>query len=868
MPPNSAAVSQDDPAPAPPPEPKIVSGIDRRARELTGLMTREEKASMLAGVDDWHLRGVARLGIPSIRVTDCGHGVTLCGDRSSPATCFPTGIGMASTWNVELLENAGRVIGRETRTLGCSLLLGPKINLHRHPLNGRSFETFSEDPWLAGLLGAAVIRGIQSAGVGACVKAVAANNQQHDQETVSSEVDERALRELYLRGFELAVALGRPAAIMTSYNRLNGEYPSESRRLLTGIIKGEWAFPGMIVSDWRAVHGIRAFAAGLDLEMPGPGKHLHARGVLGALENGLAGESALDDAVARILRLVLAHGRSEDDPSNGEAGLDTPGHRAAALAVAEESIVLLKNENRTLPLDRTSLRRVLVIGPNAAHARLGGGGSASVTPFYSVSPLDGIREICGPGVAVDYMEGCSLTGTMEPVRDAFSHTGADGRPVAGLRAEFFNSADTGSAEVAAAWTAPVVDYSWGWASPGAGVNRNRFAVRFTGEIIPPATGRYRLGVFAQEGAVRLVVGGRVVVDTWEPEGKEQDNFEANYRNTSAAGKFDFTAGVPVSVRLDYGKRAARAAVRLEWEIPGVRSDDKIAAAARAADAVIVCAGLSNLLEGGARDRADIDLPAPQVRLIETLAAANPRTIVALFNGGPLALPWEPLVPAILEAWYPGQEGGRALARILFGITSPSGRLPDTLARDLRDHASVRNYPGDGRSVRYEEGLLVGYRHFDAAGIEPHYPFGFGLGYTTFEIDAPRVLAPPGPAGACADVSVRVRNTGGRKGKEVVQLYVRGPGGDPGRPPVELRAFDKVELAPGETRHVFFSLDERAFSRWDVASGAWKVAGGRYEILAGPHSRRLAGVFITLPSTDGRTRAADSKSCALPMELNP
>jgi beta-glucosidase len=816
----------------------------RTPRALLAAMTLEEKASMLAGVDDWHLRSIPRLGIPSIRVTDCGHGVTLCGDRSSPSTCFPTGIGMASTWNIDLLERAGRVIGRETRALGCSLLLGPKINLHRHPLNGRSFETFSEDPWLAGLLGAAVIRGIQSEGVGACVKAVAANNQQRDQETISSEVAERPLRELYLRAFELAIAHGQPSAVMTSYNKLNGEYPSESRRVLTDIIKGEWDFPGMIVSDWRAVHSIKALSAGLDLEMPGPGKHLHQRGVLQAIESGLVDESVLDDCVERILRLLLAYGRDEFDPSSNEADLDTPEHRAAALAVAEESIVLLKNDNNLLPLNPKSVRRLLVVGPNAAHARIGGGGSASVTPFYTVSPLEGIRELCGPDVVIDYLEGCSITGTMEPVRDALFHRDADGQFAAGLKAEFFDSRDTGTTPVKSSYPVPQVDFSWGWASPGLNVNRNQFAVRFSGVIVPPVTGSYRLAVFAQEGVVSLRLDGRLVHNLWEKPA-DTENFEANYRNAYLVEDYTFTAGVPVAIALDYGKRAARAAIRLEWEIPGNRSADKIISAARAADAVIVCAGLSNLLEGGSNDRADIDLPAAQVRLIETLAAANPRTIVTLFNGGPLALPWEPLVPAILEAWYPGQEGGRALARILFGTTSPSGRLPDTMARRLDDHAALRNYPGDGRTVRYEEGLFIGYRHFDAAGIEPHYPFGFGLGYTTFEIGAPSVRRDPAADDLRIHVSVTVRNTGTRDGREVVQLYVRPLNAPVVRPEKELRGFRKIELVPGESRQVSFVLDSHAFAHWDETSADWVVAPGDYAIQTGPHSRHLKETIVSV-----------------------
>ncbi len=795
-----------------------------RVRELLAAMTVEEKADLLAGADDWHLRGVPRLGIPSIRVTDCGHGVSLCGDKASPATCLPTGIGQAATWNEALIERAGRVIGRETRALGCSVMLGPKINLHRHPLNGRSFETYSEDPHLAGMLGGALIRGIQAQGVAACVKAVTANNQQRAQDKVSSEVDERTLRELYLRAFEIAITQGAPAAIMTSYNRLNGDYTSESAWLIRQVIKDEWAFPGFIVSDWRAVHGPAVYGSGLDLEMPGPGKLLCRSGVLAALARGDLDHAELDDKAGRLLAAILHYGRAEDAEPEAIHDLDTAENRAVALAVAEESIVLLKNQAGLLPLDPARLRRVLVVGPNAATARLGGGGSASVTPFYAISPLDGIRELAAGRFAVDYLEGCSQVGTMEPVRDALRQ--ADGTP--GLRAEYCNHEQL-QAVPDATQLVPEVDFSWGWAAPCAGIRKGPFSVRFTGCIVPPVSGRYHLGIHAQEGSVRLLLDGETVVDAWDRDGA---NFEARYQTRHATCERDFTAGKPVRIELSYGKRAARAGIRLEWEIPGA-SDPiaRAAAAAGAADVVIVCAGLSNVCEGGGQDRTSIDLPAAQLRLIAALSAANPRTVVVLNNGGPLALPFEPTVPAILEAWYPGQEGGRALARILFGLAEPGGRLPDTLARRLEDHAAMRNYPGDGATVAYAERWAVGYRHFEAAGIAPHYPFGFGLGYTTFTMET---LGVDLDAGGNGRVRVRVRNTGQRTGSEVVQLYVSAPAGTD-RPRSELRGFSKVRLDPGTETTVELPLTARDFAWFDPSVRGWRVDPGTYGIRIGRHA---------------------------------
>ena len=803
-----------------------------RSASLLGQMTLEEKVALLAGVDDWHFHGVPRLGVPSIMVTDCGHGVTLCGDRSSPATCFPTGIGMAATWNTDLLERAGRVIGSETRALGCSILLGPKINLHRHPLNGRSFETFSEDPWLAGLLGAAVIRGIQEEGVGACVKAVTANNQQQDQERVSSEVDEVVLREIYLRAFQLAVEHGNPCAIMTAYNRLNGHYCSESEWLIRRVIKTEWGFPGFIISDWRAVHGARVYSSGLDLEMPGPGKLLNRASVMRALEEGLLSEAEIDDKAGRILSAILRYGADESETM--DKPLDAPGHRRTAREVAEESIVLLKNEGGILPLDRQRTRRILVTGPNAAYARLGGGGSASVTPFYSISPLEGLREICGEEIEVRFIEGCSLVGTMETISSVFHHLDRSGQTVDGLKAEFFNTPEPGAAPDGV-WTVPHVDYFWGWASPGPGIFRGSFSVRYCGFLVPPKTGRYRLGIYALEGCVRLHIDGKPIVEAWDAAGS--DNFEARYRTHYLTAEIDLVAGAPVEIELCYGKRSARAGVRLEWEIPGHGDRiERIVAEARQADAVIVCAGLSNLFEGGAQDRSSIEIPEAQRELIETVARENPRTVVALNSGGVLALPWESAVPAILQTWYPGQEGGRALARILFGEVNPSGRLPDTIPMSLEDCAAMRNYPGDGLSVRYEEGPFIGYRHFDHAEIAPRFPFGFGLSYTDFSFSPPEVREARHP-GDATEVRVIVENTGHRPGKTVAQLYLSPPRRSPW-PPRELRAFQKIHLQPGEKALVIFSLAERELETFDPDRQEWMVHPGRYTVHTGAHSRSL------------------------------
>lgn len=824
---------------SPSPKPQNVPDQQVDLKVILQSMSLEEKAGFLAGVDDWNFRGSHRFKIPSIYVADCGHGVTLCGDRSSPATCFPTGISMASTWNVELMEEVGQALGRECLALGVSLLLGPMINLHRIPLNGRSFETFSEDPVLAGRLGGAIVRGIQSQGVGACLKSIVANNQQHQQHTTDVRVDERTLRELYLRAFEIAVEESDPAALMTSYNPLNGVNTGESAWLIKEVVRGDWGYQGMVVSDWRAIESAAVYQSGLDLEMPGPGKFLSREKVLAAVETGVWTEAEVDERVERILRLLLKYGRSPHGATEFANYLDSPENRTLAQRVAEESIVLLKNEGGLLPLSRQRIKRLAVIGPNAAQTRLGGGGSASVTPFVTVSPLEGIRTTAGKGIEVCFEEGCSLTGTMETVREVWRRVATS---EAGLRAAFYPSGEV-DGEPEAVHEVEEIDASWGWAAPGPDVPRCNYAVRFTGMLVPPATGRYRLGVFGQEGGVRLKLGGETVVDDWVDSDTPHD-FEGGYASRYQTVEADWEVNQPVLVELDYGKRAARAAVRLEWERPDqVDPIERAVQLAEASDAVILCLGLSNLFEGGSRDRTDLALPEKQVQLLRRIVTVNPHTVVCLNNGGPLSMPWEPEVPAILEAWYPGQAGGIALARLLFGDVNPSGKLPDTIAHRLTDHPSAANYPGKADRVSYREKLMVGYRHFDSAGIEPHYPFGFGLSYTEFDVSPPTLSSQQLNPGESVKVCVDVSNTGIRPGAETVQLYVRPYRPVISRPEKELRSFSKIQLDPGETQTVTFTLTWRDLAYWDEVTHSWQVQAGKFDVLVGSHSRDVQAVTL-------------------------
>jgi beta-glucosidase len=822
--------------------------LDGEIEEIVRSLTLEEKASLRSGVDAWHFPGVARLGLRSARVADCGHGITIMGEASPSATSFPTGIGMAATWNATLLAEAGAAIGREARGLGVAVVLGPKLNLHRVPLNGRSFETFSEDPWLAALLGAAVIQGIQSEGVGACVKAIAANSQQADQESLSSEVSELALRELYLRQFQLAIERADPVAVMTSYNRINGVYPSEHSDLLTTIVKGEWGFRGVIVSDWRAVHSPRAITSGLDIEMPGPGKWLDRASVMDAFVAGRVSEQQLDDSARRMIRLHRRVGSDAAPAPPPQDLVDSEQNRSLALRVAEESIVLLRNTGATLPFPRGALSRVLVVGPNAAQARLGGGGSAAVTPPYSISPLEGIREALAGVAEVDFVEGCGLTGTMVAPVDALYHRGPDGSLRPGILVRYRRSA----LEEPTEWyTETTTDLAWGWGAPVPGIGQVGYTAEVAAVLVPLATGRYRFGLQANHGVAELQIGdfsiGRIDEAALESQG-----FEADYSDHYETEEIELIGGEHYDLAITYRKTGSAGALRLEWEPPGDGEQRaQLIADASAADAVIICVGLSNVLEGGARDRASLRLPEAQEQLILDLADSNPRLAVVLFNGGPLDAPWIPSVPAVLEAWYPGQEGGRAVARVLLGDVNPSGKLPDTMAEAV-DYPALASYPGSDHRSEFAEELLIGYRYLDSAGRVPRFPFGFGLSYTTFELTEPQVVSAMSADADTVRVEVAVRNTGNVAGAEVVQLYLALIDEESGRPVRQLRAFEKVFLQPGAAERVEFSLGRREFERWDPEARQWVVRSGRYAIGVGAHSRDLREIRGQLWCDSGET----------------
>ena len=786
--------------------------VESRVADLLGRMTLDEKLSMLSGVG-FETRAIERLGIPALHMVDGPAGV-----REPPATAFPAGMALAASFDPALVENAGRTIAREAKAKGKHVLLAPTVNIVRAPHSGRNFESFGEDPYLAARMAVAYVKGVQAEGVMAAVKHYAVNNQEHERHTIDVRVDERTLHEIYLPAFRAAVQEGGAWSVMAAYNKVNGEEATENRYLLTEVLKRQWGFRGFVMSDWDAVEStVPVLRAGLDLEMP-HGRFLDAPAVKRALQAGEITVDAVDDSVRRILRAMISMGLLDGAPRDAGA-LETADHRRVALDAARAGIVLLKNERSLLPLDPARVRSIAVIGPNASVARLGGGGSAKVIPTHSVSPLDALTRRAGAAIRIEHAPGAIALEDTSPVpADALRPDDGAGR---GLLGEYYTNLEFQGAP--ALRRVEAVNFRWGTGSPADGFPPEAFSIRWTGTLTAPATGRYVLSLSSNDGG-RLYLDDRAVIDLW-----------SDHATLTGTTVVDLEAGTPRKVRIDYYEKQGNADVSFGWRrIEGDPLKDAAAAAARA-DVAIVFAGLSDAIETEARDREDLDLPPVQVELIRSVAAANPNLVVVLNSGGPLLMDgWLDGVPTLLQAFYLGQETGTALAEVLFGDVDPSGRLPLTFPRRWEDSPAFGRYPGAGGTVSYEEGLLVGYRHFDARGVEPLFAFGHGLSYTRFAFA--NLIANVGEE--AVSVVFELANTGSRRGSETAQLYVRALRPRVPRPHRELKGFQTLTVEAGERRVVELRVPLDAFSVYDPGVHGWVREPGAYLVEIGRSSRDI------------------------------
>ena len=662
-------------------------------------LTLEEKAALTSGTNPWSLGNVAAKGLPNYTITDGPHGLRKAQNTESmdveenvPATCFPPAAGMACSWNPELVERVGEAMGEECIQEQVAVILGPGVNIKRNPLGGRCFEYWSEDPYLAGHTAVGIVKGVQSKGVGTSLKHFAANNQETDRLRISATISPRAMREIYLPAFEYIVKTAQPWTVMCSYNKINGVFSSQNRWLLTDVLRGEWGFKGIVMSDWGAVSDrVAALNAGLNLEMPPSNTDDQ---IVAAAKDGRIPAAQLDEMAQGMVDLVA---KARPAMSRDGYRYDVDAHNEVARQAAVESMVLLKNEDATLPVAKGA--KIAVIGEFARTPRYQGAGSSLINPTKLTSFLDAIEE---RGVAADFAPGFTLD-------DA-----------------------------------------------------------------------------AQDPALT----------------------------------------------------------------------EQAVTAAQQADVVLLFLGLPAAYESEGFDRTTLDIPAKQVEVLEAVAAANPNVAVVLSNGSVVSLPWQGRAKAILETWLLGQAGGAALADVIFGDETPSGKLAQTIIDDVNDDPSAMNWPGEEGHVDYGEGVFVGYRYHDTFRKQVTYPFGYGLSYATFDVhDA--TVAKTGPR--TAEVTVTVTNTSDVAGAETVQVYVAPPKAKVARPVHELKGFAKVALEPGESKNVTIALDDRAFAYWSERFDDWHVEGGTYTVEVGVSSRDIISRLDVEIDDDGKIMNLDEWS---------
>ncbi len=824
--------------------------LERRVEDLLSQLTLEEKVSLLAGADMWHTVPIERLGVPSIKLSDGPNGArgeAFSGSQTS--ACFPVGVALAATWNTDLIHQVGVALGLESHDKDAQVLLGPTVNIHRSPLAGRNFETYSEDPHLAARIAVAFIQGLQSENVGASIKHYVCNDSEFERMSISSDVPERALREIYLPPFEAAIREADPWTVMAAYNRINGTFACEHQRLLNEILKGEWGWQGVVVSDWGATKSTAASAnGGLDLEMPGPARYYGDK-LLEAVQAGEVSQETLDEHARRMLRLIIRSGRLERPEARPEQGIDRPETRAVARQAAREAMVLLKNEGQTLPLAPKGLRTLAVIGPNADRAVIHGGGSSQVNYHYAVSPLQGIRRRLGDAVEVRFAQG-GIAYRQMPRLDPSWLAAPEGGERGGFQISFYNSLEPEGAPVATQFQ-PRTEFIW-MGSIDPAVDESAFSARLEGTLLPPSSGTFTLGVSAM-GLCRLYLDGKLLLDNWTSPRPGEGMMGMGSAPITA--EVTFTEGQPVAITIEYSRQNAPLVGGLRIGLLPPQAEDPIGeavAVARQADAAIVVVGTDSDWETEGQDRVNMYLPGAQDELIRAVAEVNPRTVVVVNAGSPIDMrAWIDHVPAVLQGWFAGQEWGNALADLLFGDAAPSGRLPLTFPKRLEDNPAYINYPGENGHVRYGEGIFVGYRYYDYKDVEPLFPFGHGLSYTEFRYDNLRLENDALAPGETLSFQVDVTNEGERTAQEVVQVYVHDAEARLSRPLQELKAFRKITLAPGETQTVSLVLEPRALQYYDDAQAAWVADPGDFELRVGRSSRdiRLWATFTLAPAPE-------------------
>jgi len=806
-----------------------------RAVKIAEQMTLDEKIDYI-GANIVTLRGVPRLNVPDLLMSDGPFGIRQ--DSGFPSTVYAAGIGLAASWNPELAERVGSGIGRDARARGVHFVLGPGVNIYREPMNGRNFEYFGEDPFLASEIATGYVKGVQSQGVSATIKHFFGNNSEFLRHDSDSVIDERAAREIYLPTSEAAVKRAHVGSIMDSYNLTNGLHMTQNGYFNTDIVRHEWGFDGVIMSDFVSTYdGVAAANGGLDLEVPG-GLSMNAKTLLPAIQDGRVKASTIDEKVVHILQTAARFGWLDRAATDLSVSTYSQANRQLALQSARETMVLLKNDGNVLPLDKSKTKSVLVVGPDAYPAQAVGGGSAHTAPFASVSILEGISSFLGTSSVVYYERG--LPSVVDLARST-EFVSAPQNGERGLKLEIFDNLDLSGVPKSSetvnhinakgtTWDDVAQDYEAAAAlyfSPPKTVSR-----RWTGYYVAGKSGPFEIVVQGdQEGTGnRIYVDNKLVIDNWKLCRAQQPHVTLT-----------LSAGPHKIVVEDFQNSQVGGTLRVGIADQHKLVNDAARTLATKVDAVIIAVGFDPDSEAEGCDRS-FELPFGQEELALELSAANSKTVVALTAGGNVDPgSWLDHVPAYIDLFYPGEQGGTALAEILFGAVNPSGRLPATFERHPEDNPSFTSYyPEDGSNrIVYKNGVFVGYRGYEHNGVTPLFPFGYGLSYTTFKYANLRVSpTAPGQPGLYT-VKFDLTNTGERAGAEVAQVYVSDGHSEIARPPKELKGFVKVTLEPGETKHVVIELNARAFAYFDGATKKWRVTPGTFGILVGRSAAHIA-----------------------------
>ena len=795
--------------------------------QIIKTLTLDEKVSLLSGFNSWYTNKIEKKNIPSIKMSDGPNGVRGDSNSGKSSACFPCAISIGSTWDLSLIKDIGVALGEEAQAKDVDVLLGPTINIHRHPLGGRHFESFSEDPFLTGKIATNYVQGVQSKNVAACLKHFVGNDTEYERHSISSNIDAQTLREIYLLPFEMGIKEGNAKVVMSAYNKLNNIFCSSHQDLLIKILKEEWGFDGYVVSDWgAALETIENANGGLDLEMPGP-SNVWGKALIDAVEASEVSEKLIDDKVKRILTVAEFSNRFQKPQIKAEQAIDQPKHRLLLRKAAADGMVLLKNEG-SLPLKK-NIKKLAVIGPNALEAQIIGGGSASLRPHYQIHPLEAVQERLGHETEILYSKGCHTHKYLPKINEELMEEKD------GFLVEYFDGNQFDKNLI----LEERLTGSKFWVFEGFAKDviskeeRPDISVRFSCTYKPDISGLHEFEIFGI-GKCRLLIDGNELIDNWT----SMDPGEAffTFGSASKKGVTNLQKGEAYKIEVQYKFEGSFPAVYIGCQAPDeVDIFQEALEAASHADDVILIVGTNSDWETEGNDRADFNLPANQNKLIEAILEANQNTVVVINTGSPIHMPWEKKAKAIIQTWFAGQEFGNALVDILSGEVNPSGKLPTTFPVKIEDTPAYKNYPGKNLQMNYDEKLLVGHRWYELNSIKPLFCFGHGLSFTSFNYQNLEVTTGSDFVVTC---KFEIQNTGDISGLEIAQCYVGFASPLPGEPYKTLQGFVKEEIGANELKKVEIKLGPRNFSFWSVETNTWQIREGSYQILIGSSSENI------------------------------